>query len=130
MAPIFDNGSSLFPRRNTNELMTEAMTDDEVISHMTYKYPTSQIRIGKKKSSYYDVINSLEFPECNEALIRIFPRINLPQIFSMIEIEDILTDIQKQFFQFIIQQRYDKIIKSSYVKLLEENPCGTNYQEY
>jgi hypothetical protein len=49
MAPIFDNGSSLFPRRNSEELMVEAMTNDAVISDMTYKYPSSQIRIGKRK---------------------------------------------------------------------------------
>lgn len=122
MAPIFDNGSSLFPRRNSDELMREPMMNEEVLNQMTYKYPTSQIRIGRRKTSYFDIINSLEFPDCNEALLRVYPRIRLSQIFKLIEIEDILTDLQKRFYQFIIQQRFEKIIKNSYQKLMGGKP--------
>lgn len=122
MAPIFDNGSSLFPRRNSEELMVEAMTNDAVISDMTYKYPSSQIRIGKRKSSYYDVIFSLEFDACNLALKRIYPRINLTKIFKMIDLEDMLSNLQKKFYRYIIQYRFEHIIKKSYQKLVgEEN---------
>ena len=121
MAPIFDNGSSLFPRRNTEQLMLEAMNDSTVLHHMTFKYPTSQIKINHKKSSYFEVINSLKFEACNEALIRMYPKINLNQIYSFIDGEEMLTSIQKKFYKFIIQHRYEHIIKASYERLVNQH---------
>lgn len=118
MAPIFDNGSSLFPRRNSDALMLEAMNDDSVLRHMTFKYPTSQIKMDQKKSSYYEVINSLKFKACNEALIRLYPKINLNQICSFIDGEEMLTPVQKKFYKFIIQHRFEHIIKASYERLV------------
>ena len=120
MAPIFDNGSSLFPRRNTDELMLEAMVKEEVINEMTFKYPTSQIRLGKKKSSYFDVINSLEFEACNQALSRIYNRIDLTKIFKLIDLEVMLSNLQKKFYKYIIQYRFEHIIKNSYIKMVGE----------
>jgi hypothetical protein len=120
MAPVFDNGSSLFPRRNTDELMLEAMNRQDVIEEITFKYPTSQIRQGKRKSSYYDIINSLEFEACNQALSRVMGRIDLRRIFALIDLEDMLSDLQKAFYKHIIEYRYDHIIKKSYEKLTGE----------
>ncbi len=119
-APVFDNGSSLFPRRTTEELMIEVLNDDHKMKEITYKYPTSQIRLGKHKSSYYEIINSLKFEDCNKALIRIYNRINLHKINSFIELQKELTELQKRFYKHIINYRYQHIIKASYQKLVGE----------
>lgn len=116
-SPIFDNGSSLFPRRNTEELMREVMESLDKIQEITFRYPTSQIRLNNKKSSYFDVIHSLAFVECNNALVRIFERIDLQKIFKLIDIQDDLTTLQRQFYKFIIEYRYEQIIEASYKKL-------------
>jgi hypothetical protein len=121
LAPIFDNGSSLFPRRNTDELMLDAMNNEETIKNMTSRDPTSQIRMGKQKSSYYEVINSLSFNECNEALKRIYHRVNLNNIFKFIDTCEQLTTLQKSFYKFIIEYRFKHIIEYSYYKLGCEN---------
>ncbi|MCF7931706.1 MAG: HipA domain-containing protein [Acholeplasmataceae bacterium] len=118
MAPIFDNGSSLFPRRNNEVLMLEAMTKEDVIKEMTFTYPTSQIRQGRRKSSYYDIIHSLKFEACNQALSKMVQRIDLAKIFKLIELEEMLSDVQKAFYQYVIQYRYDHIIKESYDRLV------------
>lgn len=120
-APIFDNGSSLFPRRNSEVLMREAMESKETIEEMTFKYPTSQIKLRKKKSSYYDVISSLSFKECNRALERIYKRIDLEKINSLIDSQTSLTELQKRFYKYVIEYRYQHIIRSSYLKLVGEN---------
>lgn len=117
LAPIFDNGSSLFPRRNTVALMKEAMENTYKIQEITFRYPTSQIRLNNRKSSYFDVISSLEFPECNRALIRMFKKIDLIKIYKFIDIQEELSDLQKEFYKFIIKYRYEHIIKASYEKL-------------
>jgi hypothetical protein len=120
MAPIFDNGSSLFPRRNTEELMKEAMTQADVMRTMTYHYPTSQIRLGNRKSSYFEIIHSLAFEECNRALARIYQRIDLQKIAQLIEMQTMLTPIQKTFYRWVLEYRYQHIFQASYLKLVGE----------
>ena len=120
-APIFDNGSSLFPRRNNDTLLMEIFEDDSKLDEITFKYPTSQIRIGKTKTSYFEVINSLRFKDCNEALKRIYKRIDLDRIIKFIHIQDDLSELQKKFYIKILEHRYNQIIKSSYMKLIGEN---------
>ena len=50
-----------------------------------FKFPTSQIKLNGRKSSYFEIISSLRYKECNEALTRIFPRINMNDIFNLID---------------------------------------------
>ncbi|MDY0114867.1 MAG: HipA domain-containing protein [Acholeplasmatales bacterium] len=116
-APIFDNGSSLFPRRNNDKLLNERFENEERLQEITFKYPTSQIRINKSKSSYYEVINSLQFKDCNEALKRIYKKIDLNKINSFINSQELLTKLQKKFYIKILEYRYNMIIKASYLKL-------------
>lgn len=119
-APIFDNGSSLFPRRNNDELLKEVLDNEEKMKEITFKYPTSQIKLKGKKSSYYEVINSLSFDECNKALIRIYNRIDMDKIEKFINYQEMITDLQKKFYIAVINYRYLNIIKSSYLKLVGE----------
>lgn len=72
MAPVFDNGSSLFPALVDEEEMKNIMKSQEETDKRVYKFPTSQVKLGGKKSSYYEVIYSLEFSECNKALISVY----------------------------------------------------------
>lgn len=118
LAPIFDNGSSLFPRRNNDELLKEIFIDEEKLKEITYKYPTSQIKLNNRKSSYYEVINSLQFEECNNALKRIYSRIDMSKIKQFIESLVMISNLQKQFYIKILDYRFKNIIESSYLKLV------------
>ncbi|NLE03918.1 MAG: CtkA family protein [Crenarchaeota archaeon] len=120
-APIFDNGSSLFPRRNNDELLKEVLTSEEKLKEITYRYPTSQIKLNNKKSSYYEVINSLQFQECNNALKRIYYRIDMDKIKQFIESLTMISNLQKEFYIKVLEYRYENIIKNPYQKLVGEN---------
>ena len=120
LSPIFDNGSCLFPNMINEDEMKMVINDLEKINNRVYKFPTSQIKINNDKSSYFEVISSLKFKAINEALIKIYPLIDLKKIFALIEELDIISDIHKQFYKTMIQNRYDKIIKYSYEKLVGE----------
>ena len=85
-----------------------------------YKFPTSQIRLDGKKSSYFDVISSLRFAECNQALKRIYELYNQDKINLIIDKIDMICDEHKQFYKYIIQKRYEMIIKESYERLENE----------
>ncbi len=119
LAPIFDNGSSLFPNLTEEDEMLSIINSEEETSKRIYAFPTSQIKLNGKKSSYYDVISSLRFTECNIALANIYARIDLKRIHSFID-NDVLfiSDIQKKFYKHIITERFNNIIKSSYDRLI------------
>ena len=119
MAPVFDNGSSLFPNLVDEDEMRHVMASQEETDKRIYKFPTSQVKLNGKKSSYYEVIHSLEFPECNNALINVFQRINMKQIEELITGTPLITDTQKSFYIHMIRERYFKIIKASYDRLVE-----------
>ncbi len=118
LAPVFDNGSCLFPNLNDEDEMLKIINDEEQIDLRVYKFPTSQIKLNNNKSSYFEVISSLQFEEINKALIKIYSMINLEKIFNLIDDVSAISDIHKTFYKTMIKNRYEKIIKYSYMKLL------------
>lgn len=121
LAPIFDNGSSLFPQLVNEDEMKLILSDEDELNERVYKFPTSQIKLNDKKSSYFEVISSLKFNEINKFLLNIYPKINLKKINSLIDSLNI-SNIHKQFYKRMIEERFNKIIKYSYEKL-EVNKC-------
>ena len=119
MSPVFDNGSCLFPNMTDEDEMKKIINSEEMINMRVYKFPTSQIKLKGEKSSYFDVISSLQFPEINEAIKKIFPLINLEEIFRLIDDIDVISDIHKVFYKTMLEHRYKKIIKYSYDKLMD-----------
>ena len=117
LAPIFDNGSALFPQMNDEEEMLRIINDQTEIDKRVYEFPTSQIKLRGKKTSYYKVINSLQFKECNAAWVRIYNRINMDAIYNLIDDLDCITQTHKLFYKVMLQNRYEKILKSNHEKL-------------
>ncbi|MDD4154010.1 MAG: HipA domain-containing protein [Bacilli bacterium] len=117
LAPVFDNGSCLFPNMTNEDEMETIVKDQEQINLRVYKFPTSQIKLHGKKSSYFEVISSLEFEEINKALLKICPLIDMKKIYDLIDDIQIISDSHKEFYKTMIKHRYDKIIKYSYEKL-------------
>lgn len=114
IAPVYDNGSSLYPKMNTDEKIAEVLASQEEIDKRIYQFPTSHIKVKNKKSSYFEVISSLQFEACNEALKRIVPRIDLERINGIIDEIEEISKLRKQFYKTMLQQRYEKILMYSY----------------
>lgn len=121
LAPIFDNGSCLFPAMTEEDIMQKILDSPEETEKRVYEFPTSQIKLHGKKSSYYEVISSLAFPECNAALVRIYERMDLRQIMELLDITEGISEIHRKFYCHMLLERYNKIIKASYDKLRKEN---------
>ena len=114
IAPVYDNGSSLYPKMNTDEKIAEVLASQEEIDKRIYQFPTSHIKVKNKKSSYFEVISSLQFEACNEALKRIVPRIDLGRINGIIDEIQEISKLRKQFYKTMLQQRYEKILLYPY----------------
>lgn len=120
LAPVFDNGSCLYPNMTDEDEMERIILSEEETCRRIYDFPTSQIKYRGKKSSYYDIISSLEFEECNNALKRIVSRTNMKEIDSIVENTPYITDIQESFYRHMLNERYRRILLESYGKLVRK----------
>lgn len=116
IAPIYDCASCLYPQL-TDERIKEILNDEKEIDARVYTFPTSAIKENDKKINYFDYISSLKNEDCNQALLRITPLIDLEKINQIIEETPSISEIRKEFYKKIIKERYNKIIKNSYEKL-------------
>lgn len=117
VAPVFDNGSSLFSAFSDLEEMEYVLSDEEELLERVYDTPSSLILYDTTISDYYRVISSLEFDYCNKALKELFPKINLDEINKLIDNTD-LKDVRKAFLKRIILERYNRILLYSYKRLV------------
>ncbi len=122
IAPVFDNGSCLYPQMIDEKMMQKIIDSPELTEDRVYRFPTSQIHVGSKKSSYHDVISSKRFDECNNALLRVFPRIKMRKIFGIVDGVESISDIHKEFYKHMLSSRYELILKDTYRSLERWNP--------
>ena len=117
IAPVYDNGSSLYPKLNTDDKLEAVLASENEINERIYTFPTSHIKVKNRKSSYFEVINSLQFEACNDALKRIVPRIDLERINAIIDEIEGISEVRKHFYKVMLQQRYEKILMCAYRQL-------------
>ena len=118
IAPIYDNGSALFPRLNTDIKLQKILDSEEEMLKRVYTFPTSQILLQGKKSSYYELIDSLQYEECNDALIRMKPKIDLEKMEKIIDGVEEISMVRKTFYKSMLHLRYEVMIKEPYRKLI------------
>lgn len=118
ICPIYDCGSCLFPQADDDMLEFEIHNEDE-LNQRVYVFPNSAIKIDNIKINPFKYIYSLENIDCNSALKRIFPKINITKISEFIDNVPYITDVRKLYYKTIIKMRYEKIIKASYEKLMD-----------
>lgn len=117
IAPVFDNGSSLYPSLNNDNEIEKILSSEDEINKRIYNFPKSQVKYHGEKSFYDVIIKSLEFEECNNALERIYKRIKMDRIEILIDSIEIINGIRKKFYKTMLKQRYEKIIMNAYNKL-------------
>lgn len=118
LAPIYDCGSSMYPSADI-ETMKSVISDREQLLFRVYEIPTSALKLNGNKINYFKFISSLENEDCNNALKRIYPRINIEKINHIIDNTPFISEIQKDFFKKIVSTRKELILEYSYNKLLQ-----------
>ena len=115
-APIFDNGNSLFSMFADEEEMKNVLSNKEELEEYVYQTPRSVIKNDNGLNDYYSVISSKQYEECNKALLKIVPLIEIDRIDMLIDSTDI-SDIRKEFLKTIIKMRYELILLKTYEEL-------------
>lgn len=116
LAPVFDCGSSLFPQAD-EEKMREVLTDRNALNLRIFNQPLSSIMQDGRRINYFEFISSLQNTDCNQALKRIVPKIDMSKIQRIINETPGLSDLQREFYSTILSERKAKIIDFSFKKL-------------
>lgn len=114
-SPIYDCGSCLNPMLEDSDIEKMSIEDFKNIVLNCY----SCLKENNKKINYMTFIKSRKNSECNEALKRMFNKIDIEKIDSFINDISCISDVRKDFYKKIISMRYD-ILKKEYNEL---NDC-------
>ena len=114
-SPIYDCGSCLNPMLEDSDI--EEMNVENFKNIVLNCY--SCLKENNKKINYMTFIKSRKNNECNEALRRMFNKIDIEKIDNFINDISCISDVRKDFYKKIISMRYD-ILKKVYNEL---NDC-------
>ena len=116
IAPVFDCGSCLLPQADEKVMKTILENEDELNARI-FQFPTSAIKLNDKKINYYDFISPMGNEDCNKAILRIVPNIDIDLINAFIDNIIYISDLQKEFYKTYITARYEKILLPTYKSL-------------
>ena len=117
IAPVFDCGSCLLPQADEKVMKTILENENELNARI-FQFPTSAIKLNDRKINYYDFISSMQNENCNKAILRLVPNIDIELISEFIDNVPYISDLQKEFYKTYITARYEKILLPAYRKLI------------
>lgn len=116
IAPIYDCGSCLFPQAD-EEIMRKTLADPAERDIRVFERPLSGIKINGQKIQYFKFISSLENKDCNKALKRILPRIDMEKIYKIVDETPFISTLQRDFYKTMLRERKERILDFSDQKL-------------
>lgn len=117
IAPVFDCGSCLLPQAD-EKVMKAVIDKEEELNARIYTFPTSAIKINNKKINYFDFLSNHYSNDCMKALNKIYERVDISKINSLIETIPYLSELQVEFYKTYLSARFNKILRYSYNRLL------------
>ena len=125
LAPVYDNGNCLNNKWD-DEKMQEVMADSNRIEDEAYRARRCIFELQGRRVNPYHIMESMEYPECSEAVRRLTPKIgnNMDKIRMMIEELPVLSKVKKQFFILLVNYRYEKVLMPVYQKIMERELAG------
>lgn len=123
IAPVYDCGSCLLPQAD-DKVMQDVLTDENALNLRIYRFPTSAIKLHGNKINYYDFLSAAEYEDCNQAVKRIYERIDMNEIKAFIDSVPYISDLQKDFYKEYILARADLILRPAY-EMAEETQNET-----
>ena len=123
LAPVYDCGSSLYPQAD-DKIMELVLANEHEQDYRVFEIPTSAIMINGKKLKYFEFLSSLQNEDCNRALKRIVPKIDMLKIQKIVEETPFISELQKKFYITMLYKRKVRILDYSLAELkkTEETP--------
>ncbi len=102
-SPIYDCGSALNPMLEEEEIKKLSETELKNLAINCY----SCLKENGKKINYMEYIKQRKNEQCNDAIKRIFLKINIQEINKFIDGVEGISEIRKEFYKKIIEIRYE-----------------------
>lgn len=116
LAPIYDIGSSLLPQI-ADAGIKKLLGNQKELFRRCLVFPSPPMVVTKEKVGkvgYYDMLASNYDNNCTEALLRIWPKINMAEITNIIENTPFITDLRKEFYIKYVSLRKELILDRAY----------------
>ena len=101
IAPVYDCGSSLYPQAD-EAIMRATLENQPQRDLRTFSLPLSVVKINNQQINYFDFISSLKNADCNRALKRILPKVNINHILRIVDETPFISELQKQFYKTML----------------------------
>lgn len=120
LAPIYDSGASFYNKSDDNKLTT-IYKDDFKFKQSIYESSISIYKLNGKHINPLKYIESMQNEDCNKAILRIIPKINIDKITNIFnEIPEeynklpVLSKAQKTYYLKSLKYKYDNILLPVY----------------
>ena len=111
---IYGCSSCLYPQISDDAIPAILQSTDEIILHVD-KYPNAALLDSNDtRVNYKQFISSFTNKDCTEALLRIFPRIDMKIVKAVIDDSSSISDVRKRFYSTMLQARYTRILADAY----------------
>lgn len=127
LSPVFDNGAAFYNKTNDDKL-SSIYSDKFKFKQSVYDSSVSIYKLNGKLINPLKYIESMENEECNKAVLRMIPKINMDEIkriFDEIPEEynglPVLSEIQKLYYLKSLEYKYENVLDPVYNRLLELN---------
>lgn len=97
----------------------EEILNNEGLLRDCIKNTSSAIKYNGSRIKYSDFIINLENEDCSDALIRIYPKIDIDKINYIIDEIPCISNIRKNFYKTIIKNKYEGILKIAYKRKIK-----------
>lgn len=119
IAPVYDCGSCLYPQLS-DENIAAVLRDKDEIDARIFVFPASALKIESQKINYADFIIGRKCQDCNRALRRIYPRIDMDVMEKIVDDTPYISAIRKRFYKSMLRVRKECILEVAYDALLED----------
>lgn len=127
IAPVYDCGSCLLPQAD-EKVMCAVLENESELHARIFRFPTSVIKYNDRKINYYDFLTAGENEDCNAALLRMVPQIDIPAIHGFIDETPYLTDLQRTFYKTYLSARFNLIIAPGYEQAMNQRQGFSSMQ--
>lgn len=124
LTPVFDNGAAFY-NKSSDDKLSSIYDDDFKFKQSVYESAISVYTLNNKKINPLKYIESMCNQECNKAVLRIVPKINMEKIENIFndipskyENLPVISEIQKKYYLKSLKYKYDNILIPVYNKLL------------
>lgn len=126
LSPVFDNGASFYNKSSDNRLLS-ICEDDFKFKQSVYDSSISIYKLYGKSINPLKYIESMENDECNKAILRIVPKIDMEKIKKLFdEIPEeynglvVFSKTQKMYYLKVLEYRHKEVLLPIYNKLLSK----------